>query len=47
MKLKKIDGIKYMIIIDLEKYMKKNSYKLTLLCIMWGSASFTKAKLIL
>ena len=43
----KIDGMKYIIIIDLEKYMKENSHKLTLLDRMWKAASFKKAKLIL
>ena len=42
-----IEGMKYIIIIDLEKFMKENSYKLKLLDKMWKAASFKKAKLIL
>ena len=43
----KLEGMKYIIIIDLEKYMDDNSHKLTLLDRMWKAASFRKAKLIL
>ena len=43
----KIEGMKYIIIIDLEKYMNDNSHKLTLLDRMWKAASFKKAKLII
>ena len=43
----KFEGMKYIIIIDLEKYMDENSHKLTLLDRMWKAASFKKAKLIL
>ena len=43
----KLEGMKYIIIIDLEKYMDENSHKLTLLDRMWKAASFKKAKLIL
>jgi tRNA threonylcarbamoyl adenosine modification protein (Sua5/YciO/YrdC/YwlC family) len=43
----KIEGMKYIIIIDLEKYMDENSHKLTLLDRMWKAASFKKVKLIL
>ena len=43
----KLEGMKYIIIIDLEKYMDDNSHKLTLLDRMWKAASFKKAKLIL
>ena len=43
----KIPNMKYIIIIDLEKYMEDNSHKLTLLDRMWKAASFKKAKLIL
>ena len=42
-----IPNMKYIIIIDLEKYMEDNSHKLTLLDRMWKAASFKKAKLIL
>ena len=42
----KIEGMIYIIIIDLEKYMEENSHKLTLLDRMWKAASFKKAKLI-
>ena len=42
----KMEGMKYIIIIDLEKYMDENSHKLTLLDRMWKAASFKKAKLI-
>jgi hypothetical protein len=41
-----MEGMKYIIIIDLEKYMDENSHKLTLLDRMWKAASFKKAKLI-
>ena len=43
----KIPDMKYIIIIDLEKYMNDNSHKLTLLDRMWKAASFKKAKLFL
>ncbi len=43
----KYPDMKYIIIIDLEKYMDDNSHKLTLLDRMWKAASFKKAKLIL
>ena len=43
----KLEGMKYIIIIDLEKYMNDNSHKLTLLDRMWKAASFKKAKLII
>ena len=43
----KYPEMKYIIIIDLEKYMDDNSHKLTLLDRMWKAASFKKAKLIL
>ena len=43
----KYPNMKYIIIIDLEKYMDDNSHKLTLLDRMWKAASFKKAKLIL
>ena len=43
----KIPDMKYIIIIDLEKYMDENSHKLTLLDRMWKAASFKKAKLFL
>ena len=42
----KLEGMKYIIIIDLEKYMNDNSHKLTLLDRMWKAASFKKVKLI-
>ena len=42
----KMEGMKYIIIIDLEKYMDENEHKLTLLDRMWKAASFKKAKLI-
>ena len=42
----KLTEMKYIIIIDLEKYMDENSHKLTLLDRMWKAASFKKAKLI-
>ena len=42
-----IPDMKYIIIIDLEKYMNDNSHKLTLLDRMWKAASFKKAKLFL
>ena len=42
----KLEGMKYIIIIDLEKYMNDNSLKLTLLDRMWKAASFKKVKLI-
>ena len=42
----KMDGMQYIIIIDLEKYMNDNSHKLTLLDRMWKAASFKKAKII-
>ena len=42
----KLTDMKYIIIIDLEKYMDENSHKLTLLDRMWKAASFKKAKLI-
>jgi tRNA threonylcarbamoyl adenosine modification protein (Sua5/YciO/YrdC/YwlC family) len=41
----KLEGMKYIIIIDLEKYMNDNSHKLTLLDRMWKAASFKKVKL--
>ena len=41
----KLEGMKYIIIIDLEKYMQENSHKLTLLDRMWKAASFKKVKL--
>ena len=41
----KITDMKYIIIIDLEKYMNENSHKLTLLDRMWKAASFKKAKI--
>ena len=40
-------NMKYIIIIDLEKFMHENSHKLTLLDRMWKAASFKKVKLIL
>ena len=43
----KIPDMKYIIIIDLEKYMNDNSHKLTLLDRMWKAASFKKVKLFL
>ena len=43
----KVPNMKYIIIIDLEKYMQENSHKLTLLDRMWKAASFKKAKLYL
>ena len=43
----KLEGMKYIIIIDLEKYMNDNSHKLTLLDRMWKASSFKKAKLII
>lgn len=43
----KYPNMKYIIIIDLEKYMDDNSHKLTLLDRMWKAASFKKVKLIL
>ena len=43
----KIPNMKYIVIIDLEKYMEENSHKLTLLDRMWKAASFKKAKLYL
>ena len=39
--------MKYIIIIDLEKYMNENSHKLTLLDRMWKASSFKKVKLII
>ena len=42
----KMEGMQYIIIIDLEKYMNDNSHKLTLLDRMWKAASFKKAKII-
>ena len=41
----KMEGMQYIIIIDLEKYMNDNSHKLTLLDRMWKAASFKKAKI--
>jgi L-threonylcarbamoyladenylate synthase len=41
----KLQNMKYIIIVDLEKYMNNNSHKLTLLDRMWKAASFKKAKL--
>ena len=41
----KMEGMQYIIIIDLEKYMNDNSHKLTLLDRMWKAASFKKVKL--
>ncbi len=41
----KLEGMKYIILIDLEKYMTDNSHKLTLLDRMWKASSFKKAKL--
>ena len=43
----KFQNMKYIIIIDLEKYMIDNSHKLTLLDRMWKAASFKKAKLLI
>ena len=43
----KKEGMKYIIIIDLEKYMDDNSHKLTLLDRIWKAAAFKKAKLII
>ena len=40
-----MEGMQYIIIIDLEKYMNDNSHKLTLLDRMWKAASFKKAKI--
>ena len=39
--------MKYIIIIDLEKYMDDNSHKLTLLDRIWKAAAFKKVKLII
>ena len=41
----KLEGMKCIIIIDLEKYMVENSHKLTLLDRMWKASSFKKAKI--
>ena len=43
----KKEGMKYIIIIDLEKYMDDNSHKLTLLDRIWKAAAFKKVKLII
>ena len=43
----KKEGMKYIIIIDLEKFMDDNSHKLTLLDRIWKAAAFKKAKLII
>ena len=40
----KKEGMKYIIIIDLEKYMDDNSHKLTLLDRIWKAAAFKKVK---
>lgn len=42
-----VPNMKYIIIIDLEKYMDENSHKLTLLDRMWKASSFKKAKLLI
>ena len=42
-----VPNMKYIIIIDLEKYMDEHSHKLTLLDRMWKASSFKKAKLII
>ena len=42
----KIEGMKYIIIIDLEKFMKGNSHKLILLYRMWKETSIKREKLI-
>ena len=42
----KLPDMKYIIIIDLSKYMDENSHKLTILDRMWKAASFKRAKLI-
>ena len=42
----KLEGMEFIIIIDLEKYMNENSHKLTLLDRMWKASSFKKAKII-
>ena len=46
-KAEKFSDMKYIVIIDLEKYMEDNSHKLTLLDRMWKAAAFKKAKLSL
>ena len=42
-----VPNMKYIIIIDLEKYMDEHSHKLTLLDRMWKASSFKKAKLLI
>ena len=46
-KAEQYNNKKYIIIIDLEKYMDENAHKLTILDRMWKAAAFKKAKLFL